>query len=73
MLPQLNLFTLPTAISIACFDAVFFVAADLFGMTAREIVLGVIAGGVSGLSVLVAVLWRSARKENVESIAGVSQ
>ena len=72
MLRQLNLFTLPTAISIACFDAVFFVAADIVGMTAREIVLGVVAGGAGGLSVLVAVLWRSARNENGDSIAGVS-
>jgi hypothetical protein len=62
MLQQLNRLALPTAISIASFEAVFFVVGSIFDLTEREVVLGVLAGGVGGLSVLVAVLWQSARK-----------
>lgn len=61
MLQQLSLYTLPTSISIASFDAIFFVAAGVFGFTEREVILGVAAGGLSGLSVLVAALWQSAK------------
>jgi hypothetical protein len=61
MLQQLNSLALPTAISIASFDATFFIAAQIFGLTDREVLLGVVAGGVGGLTVLVAVLWQSSR------------
>jgi hypothetical protein len=62
MLQQLNRLALPTAISIASFEAVFFVVGSFCDLTEREVVLGVLAGGVGGLSVLVAVLWQSKRK-----------
>lgn len=62
MLQQLNRLTLPTAISIASFEATFFVAGSIFGLTDREVVLGVLASAAGGLSVLLAVLWQSARK-----------
>lgn len=52
MLQQLNRLALPTAISIASFEAVFFVVGSIFDLTEREVVLGVLAGGVGGLSVL---------------------
>jgi len=58
MLRQLHLLTIPTAISIAFFDATFFIIAHVFGFTGREIVLGVIAGAIGGIYVLLAVLLR---------------
>lgn len=58
MLRQLHLLTIPAAISIAFFDATFFLIAHVFGFSGREIVLGVIAGAVGGVCVLTAVLWR---------------
>jgi hypothetical protein len=61
MLRHLHPLTLPTAISIASFDATFFVIADIFGFTKGEVLLGIIAGAVGGMSVLVAILWQSAR------------
>jgi hypothetical protein len=61
MLRQLNLLTLPTAVSIASFEATFFVIAEIFGLTSGEVLLGLSAGAAGGLSVLVAVLWQSAR------------
>jgi hypothetical protein len=60
-LRQLNLLTIPTAVSIACFDATFLVLAEFFGLTGRDIALGIIAGGAGGFTVLVAVLWQAAR------------
>ena len=67
MLRQLNLFTIPTAISIASFDATFFVFASIFGLTERELLLGVTAGAAGGLSVLGAVLRQSARKVRTQA------
>ena len=61
MLKQLNLLAPPTAISIASFDATFFVAANIFGLTQGELLLGLSAGAAGGLSVLVAILWQAAR------------
>ena len=69
MLRQLNLFTLAAAISIASFDATFFVLANLYGLTGRDIALGVIAAGAGGLSVLIGVLWQSARNVAQHSTA----
>jgi len=62
MLRELNLLTFPTAISIASFDATFFLCASIFGLTERELILGITAGAAGGLSVLGALLWQSARK-----------
>jgi len=61
MLRQLHLLTIPTAISIAFFDATFFAIAHIFAFTGREILLGVAAGAVGGMYVLVAVLWQGAK------------
>ncbi len=67
MLRQLPLFTLPTAISIACFDATFFIIADIFGFSGREVCLGVVAGAAGGVFVLGAVLWQAARQAAPQS------
>jgi hypothetical protein len=57
MLRQLHQLALPIAVSIAFYDAGFFVAANVFSLTGREMLLGVIAGACGGMSVLAAVLW----------------
>jgi len=61
VLRQLNLLALPTAISIASFDATFFVAARVVGLAQGELILGLGSGAAGGLSVLVALLWQSSR------------
>lgn len=66
MLRQLHLLTIPTAVSIAFFDATFFIIARVFGFSGREIVLGVVAGAVGGVCVLAAVLWRDFGKRSGE-------
>lgn len=66
MLRQLHLLTIPTAVSIAFFDATFFIIARAFGFSGREIIMGVIAGAVGGVYVLAAVLWRGFGKRSGE-------
>jgi hypothetical protein len=61
MLRQLHPLTIPTAISIAFFDATFFIIAHVFAFSGRDILLGVVAGAAGGIYVLVAVLWQGAR------------
>jgi hypothetical protein len=62
MLRQLHQLTIPTAISIAFFDATFFIIAHVFAFNGREVLLGVAAGAAGGLYVLLAVLWQGVRK-----------
>ena len=68
MLRQLHQLTIPTAISIAFFDATFFVIAHVFSFTGREILLGVVAGAAGGIYVLAAVLWRGSGRVAVCSL-----
>jgi hypothetical protein len=70
MLRQLHQLTIPTAISIAFFDATFFVIAHVFSFSGREILLGVIAGAAGGMYVLAAVLWQAARTGTEQGVAG---
>lgn len=72
MLRQLHLLTIPTAISIAFFDATFFVIAHVFGFSGREILLGVVAGAAGGMYVLVAVFWQSVKNVAGGNIADVA-
>jgi hypothetical protein len=67
MLRQLHTLTIPIAISIAFFDATFFVIASVFGFNGREVTLGVVAGAAGGMCVLVAVLWEAARNGAADS------
>ncbi len=61
MLRQLHQLTIPTAISIAFFDATYFLIAHVYNFSGREVVLGVMAGAAGGMYVLAAVLWQCAR------------
>lgn len=62
MLRQLHPLTVPSAISIAFFDATFFIIAHAFAFSGRDIFLGVVAGAAGGMYVLLAVLWHGARE-----------
>jgi hypothetical protein len=63
MLRQLHQLTIPTAISIAFFDATFLIVARLFAFSGREILLGIVAGAAGGTYVLAAVLWHGATQD----------
>jgi hypothetical protein len=69
MLEQLRLLTLPTAISIAFFDATFLAIADLLDFSQHDVLLGVSAGGASGVCVLAAVVWQATREPAVAILA----
>jgi hypothetical protein len=60
----------PIIIAVSFFLFGFFVTADLLGLSLREIVIGVAAGAVGGLTTLIVVL-REARKIPAEAPAAV--
>jgi len=62
VLRQLDSLIVPATISIAAFDATFFVIAQIFAFSGRELLLGVIAGGAGGLYVLAAAIWEGAKQ-----------
>lgn len=72
MLRHLPMFTIPTAISIAFFDATYFAIAAMFGFSGRDVLLGVVAGAAGGMFVLVAVLWQTARADATNQPLGAS-
>jgi hypothetical protein len=73
MLRQLHQLTIPTAISIAFFDATFLIVAHAFAFTGREVLLGIVAGAAGGTYVLAAMLWQGATKTAGKIAAAVEQ
>ena len=69
MLRQLQDLTIPTAVSIAFFDATFLAIADVWHFSGREIALGVAAGAAGGLCVLGAVLLQAMRSSSPQGAA----
>ena len=67
MLRQLQDLTIPTAVSIAFFDATFLAISDMWHFTGREIALGIAAGAAGGLCVLGAVLLQAVRNGAAQS------
>ena len=64
MLQQLKDNTVPITIGVSFYLFGFFVMANVLDLSDREIVIGLIAGAVGGLTTLVAMLWpeRTARR-----------
>jgi hypothetical protein len=60
VLRRLDGLVVAIGVSVAFFNAGFFVTASYFGLTDREVLVGVLAGAVSGLCVLGAVGFRGA-------------
>ncbi len=69
MLRQLQELTVPSAVSIAFFDATFFAIAHIWHFSGREIALGVAAGAAGGLFVLGAVLLQAMRSGSARGAA----
>jgi hypothetical protein len=53
----------PITIGVAFYVFGFFVTANLLQLTDRDIVVGLIAGSVAGVTILVSMLWQE-RKAN---------
>lgn len=62
MLQQLRQLTVPIAVSIAFFDATFLVIANLLNFSQHDVLLGLTAGGASGVCVLAAVICQAVWK-----------
>ena len=64
MFPSLQRQAIPIVIAVAFFVSGFFTVANLLTLTSREIVLGLAAGAVGGLSVLLTVFWNERHSEH---------
>jgi hypothetical protein len=58
MLARVKKHTVPITIGVSFFVFGFFVTANLLNLTEREIVIGLIAGGIGGITTLVSMLWQ---------------
>ena len=58
MLARLKKHTVPITIGVSFFVFGFFITANVLNLSEREIVIGLIAGGIGGITTLVAMLWQ---------------
>jgi hypothetical protein len=73
MLERLQSYTVPITIAVSFYLFGFFVMANVLTLTERDIVVGMIAGAIGGITTLVAVLWqdRRSRLERMQAVAPV--
>ena len=58
MLSRLKNHTVPITIGVSFFVFGFFITANVLNLSEREILIGLIAGGIGGITTLVAMLWQ---------------
>jgi hypothetical protein len=58
MLAHLKKNTVPVTIGVSFFVFGFFVMANVLYLSEREVVVGLVAGGIGGLTTLIAMLWQ---------------
>ena len=58
MLARLKKHTVPITIGVSFFVFGFFITANVLNLSEREILIGLIAGGIGGFTTLVAMLWQ---------------
>jgi uncharacterized membrane protein len=58
MLARIRKHTVPITIGVSFFVFGFFITANVLNLSEREIVIGLIAGGIGGVTTLVAMLWQ---------------
>jgi len=58
MLARLKKHTVPITIGVSFFVFGFFITANVLNLSEREILIGLIAGGIGGITTLVAMLWQ---------------
>lgn len=58
MLDHLKRHTVPITIGVSFYIFGFFVMANVLHLTDRDIVVGLIAGSVAGITILVSMLWQ---------------
>jgi hypothetical protein len=58
MLARIKKHTVPITIGVSFFVFGFFVTANVLTLSEREIVIGLVAGSIGGITTLVAMLWQ---------------
>ena len=71
MLERLRPYTVPITIAVSFYLFGFFVMANVLTLTDRDIIVGLIAGAIGGLTTLFAVLWQN-RKSSLERMQAVA-
>jgi hypothetical protein len=65
MLARVRVHTVPITIGVSFFVFGFFVTANMLRLSEREIVIGLIAGAIGGLTTLIAMLWQERKSSTV--------
>jgi hypothetical protein len=63
MLAHVKKNTVPITIGVSFFVFGFFVTANVLNLSEREIVIGLIAGAVGGMTTLLSMLWQERKDE----------
>jgi hypothetical protein len=58
MFARLKKHTVPITIGVSFFVFGFFITANVLNLSEREILIGLIAGSIGGITTLVAMLWQ---------------
>jgi hypothetical protein len=64
MFRRLQQQAIPIVIAVAFYISGFFLVANVLTLSGREVVLGLAAGAVGGLSVLLAIFWSEERRRS---------
>ncbi len=72
MFENLKNSTVPITIGVSFYIFGFFVMSTALNLSEREIVIGLIAGGIGGITTLVAMLWPERRRSHPPRPASAS-
>jgi hypothetical protein len=61
MLDHLKRHTVPITIGVSFYIFGFFVMANVLKLSDRDIVVGLMAGGIAGITILISMLWQERR------------
>jgi hypothetical protein len=72
MFENLKNSTVPITIGVSFYIFGFFVMSTALNLSEREIVIGLVAGGIGGITTLVAMLWPEQKRSQPPHPASVS-
>ena len=70
MLARVKKHTVPITIGVSFFVFGFFITANVLHLTEREIVIGLIAGSIGGITTLVSMLWQERKDAEAQTQPG---
>jgi hypothetical protein len=69
LLDHLKRHTVPITIGVSFYIFGFFVVANALSLSDRDIVVGLIAGSIAGITILVSMLWQERKASSAPSPA----